>query len=39
MPWQLSAFIFGLFAEVVIGSAYLFVTYWIAMRNMMYANR
>jgi hypothetical protein len=39
MPWQLDAFIYSLCAEVVIGSSYLFVTYWIAMRNMMYANR
>jgi hypothetical protein len=25
-------------AEVILGAAYLFNTYWIAMRNMMYAN-
>jgi len=32
-------FLFTLCAEVVLGAAYLFETYWIAMRNMMYANR
>ena len=33
------AYLFVLCVEVVLGAAYLFETYWIAMRNMMYANR
>jgi hypothetical protein len=28
----------ALSAEVILGAMYLFITYWIAMRNMMYAN-
>jgi len=34
-----SAYLYVLCGEVIIGAAYLFNTYWIAMRNMMYANR
>jgi hypothetical protein len=33
------AYVYGLSGEVVISAAYLFYTYWIGMRNMMYANR
>jgi len=32
-------YLFVLCIEVVLGAVYLFETYWIAMRNMMYANR
>lgn len=31
-------YLYVLCAEVVVGAGYLFWTYWIAMRNMMYAN-
>lgn len=34
-----TTFVYILCGEVLVGSAYLFITYWIAMRNMMYANR
>lgn len=34
-----SQYLYTLCAEVVVGALYLFQTYWIAMRNMMYANR
>jgi hypothetical protein len=33
------AYVYGLSAEVVVSAAYLFYTYWIGMRNMMFANR
>jgi len=32
-------YLYVLCAEVVLAAAYLFKTYWIAMKNMMYANR
>jgi hypothetical protein len=32
-------YLYVLCGEVVVGAAYLFQTYWIGMRNMMYANR
>ncbi len=32
-------YVYGLCAEVIISAGYLFYTYWIGMRNMMYANR
>jgi hypothetical protein len=32
-------YLYVLSAEVVLGAVYLFQTYWIGMRNMMYANR
>jgi hypothetical protein len=32
-------YLYLLCAEVVLGAVYLFQTYWIGMRNMMYANR
>lgn len=32
-------YIWVLAGEVIVGAIYLFQTYWIAMRNMMYANR
>jgi hypothetical protein len=35
----INIYIYGLCAEVIISAAYLFYTYWIGMRNMMYANR
>jgi hypothetical protein len=34
-----TTFLYVISAEVIGAAAYLFVTYWIAMRNMMYANR
>jgi hypothetical protein len=34
-----TTYLYVLCAEVVLGAVYLFHTYWIAMRNMMYANR
>jgi hypothetical protein len=33
-----TTYLYTLSAEVVLGAIYLFKTYWIAMRNMMYAN-
>jgi hypothetical protein len=35
----LPTYMYVLCAEVIIFAAYLFQTYWIGMRNMMYANR
>jgi hypothetical protein len=32
-------YLYILSAEVILGAFYLFKTYWIGMRNMMYANR
>jgi hypothetical protein len=32
-------YLYILCAEVILGAVYLFQTYWIGMRNMMYANR
>jgi hypothetical protein len=32
-------YLYVIAAEVIVGAIYLFQTYWIAMRNMMYANR
>ena len=34
-----TTYLYVLCIEVVLGAVYLFHTYWIAMRNMMYANR
>lgn len=34
-----SIYLYVLSGEVILGAAYLFNTYWIAMRNMMYANK
>jgi len=34
-----TTYLYVLCIEVVLGAVYLFQTYWIAMRNMMYANR
>jgi hypothetical protein len=34
-----NAYLYVLSAEVILAAAYLFKTYWAAMRNMMYANR
>ncbi len=34
-----SPYLYTLCAEVILSSIYLFSTYWIAMRNMMYANQ
>lgn len=33
-----TVYLYALCAEVIAGAAYLFYTYWIAMRNIMYAN-
>jgi len=33
------AYVYGLSGEVIVSAAYLFYTYWIGMRNMMFANR
>ncbi|MEA2735292.1 MAG: hypothetical protein QOE14_1743, partial [Humisphaera sp.] len=35
----LTTYLYVLCGEVVVAAAYLFHTYWIGMRNMMYANR
>lgn len=32
-------YLYVLCGEVIVAAAYLFNTYWIAMRNLMYANR
>jgi hypothetical protein len=34
-----TTYLYVLCGEVIVGAAYLFHTYWIGMRNMMYANR
>ena len=36
---RFTPYLYVLGAEVIVAAAYLFHTYWIAMRNMMYANR
>ena len=36
---MLTPYLYVICAEVIIAAAYLFKTYWIGMRNMMYANR
>jgi hypothetical protein len=36
--WQF-VYLVTLCVEVVVGAVYLFITYWIAMKNIMYANR
>ena len=33
-----TTYLYALCGEVVVGALYLFRTYWIGMRNMMYAN-
>ena len=38
-PGSTTAYLYVLCAEVVLAALYLFWTYWIGMRNMMYANR
>jgi hypothetical protein len=38
-PYSLTPYLYLLCGEVVAAAAYLFHTYWIGMRNMMYANR
>jgi hypothetical protein len=39
-PWTTTrAYLYTLSGAVVLGSGYLFLTYWIVMKNMMYANR
>ena len=38
-PTSTTAYLYVLCAEVVLAAVYLFKTYWIGMRNMMYANR
>ena len=40
LTWAMTqGYLYVLSAEVIIGAIYLFQTYWIGMRNMMYANR
>ncbi len=34
-----TAYLYTLCAAVIVSAVYLFVMYWIAMKNMMYANR
>ena len=36
---HVNAYLYTLSGEVVVGAGYLFQTYWIGMRNLMYANR
>jgi hypothetical protein len=38
-PESVTTYLYVLCAEVIVFSAFLFHTYWIGMRNMMYANR
>ena len=38
-PETSAKYLYVLCGEVIVGAFYLFHTYWIAMRNMMYANR
>jgi hypothetical protein len=38
-PDSYSLYFYVLCGEVVVGAVYLFHTYWIGMRNIMYANR
>jgi len=38
-PQTITTYLYTLCAVVIIAAAYLFHTYWIGMRNMMYANR
>ena len=38
-PFSATFYLYLLSAEVILGALYLFQTYWIGMRNMMYANR
>jgi hypothetical protein len=38
-PGSTTSYLYVLCAEVVVAALYLFWTYWIGMRNMMYANR
>lgn len=38
-PFTLTPYLYVICGEVIVGAAYLFHTYWIGMRNMMYANR
>jgi hypothetical protein len=38
-PAHATKYLYVLCIEVLLGAGYLFHTYWIAMRNMMYANR
>jgi hypothetical protein len=35
----LTPYLYAICAEIIVAAAYLFKTYWIGMRNMMYANR
>lgn len=38
-PYTLEYYLYVLCGEVILAAVYLFWTYWIAMRNIMYANR
>ena len=35
----MTTYLYVICAEVILAAVYLFKTYWIGMRNMMYANR
>jgi hypothetical protein len=40
LDWQtLTIYLYVICAEIIMAAAYLFKTYWIGMRNLMYANR
>ena len=38
-PQTITSYLYTLCAAIIVAAAYLFHTYWIGMRNMMYANR
>ena len=38
-PSSLISYLYVLCAQVILSAIYLFLTYWTAMRNLMYANR
>ena len=38
-PASATTYLYVLCAEVIVAAAYLFHTYWVGMRNIMYANR
>lgn len=38
-PTAMLRYVYIIAAEVIIGAGYLFKTYWIGMRNIMFANR
>ena len=38
-PYSATTYLYVLSGEVVVFAVYLFMTYWTAMRNLMYANQ